>query len=629
MAWIIGGVIEALVSFLLGIIGQIMSFFTGMIGDTFGTDPDAFMQIFPIVDDFHVAFIAIGYALCILLFLLGCMRNMFSGFGFAGEKPFNMAVRLIAGLFLIYFLGDFLNLLYASSVGSGSSIFGAMYDAIDKTEDLSGSPIGAIWGDANISKFLAYVTTGGFSQIVKAIVCLVLLSVIAINYVKLLLEMFERYLLVNLIIFFAPLSASSIVLESTGKIFSSYLKMYFGQIMTLFMNLISVRIIDSSMGVAAAAISDSSKVTALDGVGDYKPYIILLVIIAMLKVLQRMDNYMRDIGLTVGVTGGAMFDDIYGASKAVSGMVKGVSGGKKAAGKAASVGKAAAGASSFYSDAPSFMGKQVSFANGGLVGGILGKMTDTKNAYKMKRDPASPFRDADYATRVAAATAARTGNGGIASKFGNSAENAAAGSIASMMKAGSGKESMVSKAGSKSAATRTAFGEFQSSLKPVEGNKGSVGTSSLRDVQVGYGGALGMDSNGDLIGISTEPPKYEGAGVEQYTGEDGSSYYVQNLTQANEQYKATHGENYSGFDNAVVAYKNDNDTNFTGMTGDIKQFKGEQTYQPRKVSVTSGETETSGVTAKGNVGAAKTSSAKPNSSAPVKNQNQTKPEKYK
>ena len=104
MGWIVGGLIEALVAFLCDLISKMMNALTGAFTSVFGADPAAFRGIFPITEKFSEAFKAIGLGIAIGLVILSCVRNMFSGLGFAGENPFfNLHDQLGDGFYLFRF----------------------------------------------------------------------------------------------------------------------------------------------------------------------------------------------------------------------------------------------------------------------------------------------------------------------------------------------------------------------------------------------------------------------------------------------------------------------------------------------------------------------------------------------
>lgn len=537
MVWIVDNIINSLIAALLGLMDGLMSFVTGMFSSAFGANPETFQKIFPIFENFTVAFQAIGCALVVLLFMLGAFRNIFSGLGFAGERPVNMAIRTVMAFALVFALGPGMNAIYAETAGY-KGIFASLYGVIDGVKD----------GDVDIlanfnfginADNIAGMATGGVYNVAMGIVALVLIVAIGINLVKLLLEMFERYLMVNLLVFFSPLVGAAVTLQSTMKIFSSYLKMFFGQMLMVLMNLISIKLVASGMATARKAFAEgtSFSVVQIDGVNSsFIPYIILMVVLAMLKVMQRMDNYARDIGLTVGITGGSLLEEVVAGSHAVSGMAHGIFGGGKSGGKSGSGGSSGG-----------LLGK-LGFSNtamGGVYGAAGAAFMGLRGAIASRTQPDHPLANMSFGEALSAGTKA---NLGIVGKDARDYMNNPA-SISSAAASLAGK----------SMATKRFFNELGSGQSKASKEFANLG--NLRGVKVGNGGMLGIDKkSGNLISVSQQKPAYAGSFTTTVTDKGGQTWYVQNLSKTNEEFASSaqhQGQMYSGYENAMKAYSSD------------------------------------------------------------------------
>ena len=76
--------------------------------------------------------------------------------------------------------------------------------------------------------------------------------VIAWNYIKLLFEAAERYIMVGVLIFTAPMAFATGASESTSNIFSSWCRMLGGQFFLLIMNAWCLRLFVSMVGTFLA-----------------------------------------------------------------------------------------------------------------------------------------------------------------------------------------------------------------------------------------------------------------------------------------------------------------------------------------------------------------------------------------
>ena len=76
-----------------------------------------------------------------------------------------------------------------------------------------------------------------------AIIALILVLILAWNYVKLLLEAAERYILLGVLVYTAPVAFATGASQSTGNIFKSWCRMLGGQMFLLVMNAWCMRLL--------------------------------------------------------------------------------------------------------------------------------------------------------------------------------------------------------------------------------------------------------------------------------------------------------------------------------------------------------------------------------------------------
>ena len=87
------------------------------------------------------------------------------------------------------------------------------------------------------------LTSGSVSLIV-----LILVIIIAWNYIKLLFEAAERYILVGVLVYTAPIAFATGASESTSNVFSAWCRMLGGQLFLLIMNAWCLRLFTSMVG---------------------------------------------------------------------------------------------------------------------------------------------------------------------------------------------------------------------------------------------------------------------------------------------------------------------------------------------------------------------------------------------
>ena len=85
-----------------------------------------------------------------------------------------------------------------------------------------------------------------------SLIVIILVIIIAWNYLKLLFEAAERYIMVGVLIFTAPVAFATGASESTSNIFSSWCRMLGGQLFLLIMNAWCLRLFVSMVGTFLA-----------------------------------------------------------------------------------------------------------------------------------------------------------------------------------------------------------------------------------------------------------------------------------------------------------------------------------------------------------------------------------------
>lgn len=324
MTFIVSALLNAVVAMLLKGLAYAFDFFGRLLEELFGSDTMFFEQLFKLSNGsgetsqvggiFLSVFRTIGLAFCIALLILALIKNVYSGFGLKGDHPLKLVFRFFFSVGFVYTLGMMMKYLFCG-------LFSAIYQSIKNINilEITGTSEGDIFGGM-ITNIVSLLTNSWLM-----ILYLLVLIAILVNYVKLLLEMIERYLMCNLLIFFSPLAAPTFVSEDTSKIFFTYIKMFFGQSTIMLLNAVTLKLL--SMGLSGAGnIVLKSSTTG---------FMALMALLAFMKIAQRMDNYLRDLGVTVGITGGNLLGEAMagmGAVKAILGA--GGKGGKGFAGGA-------------------------------------------------------------------------------------------------------------------------------------------------------------------------------------------------------------------------------------------------------------------------------------------------------
>lgn len=318
---------------------NLLDMMSGSVLGALGCNMDTFLRYFPAAETMYTIFIALGMGFLLLNFVWQLFRNFGLGMGIEAEDPIKLTMRTVLFMLCTVFSSQIVNI--ALKIG------GTPYQWI----------VSADLPPIQFASFMSVITPiiGSIVSGSVLLICLVVVVILAWNYLKLLFEAAERYILLGVLVFTAPVAVSMGGSQSTGNIFKSWCRMLGGQIFLLLMNAWCLKLFTSMFGEFLA--------NPMDDGGNF--FVWLLCAVGFLKVSQKVDSFMGTLGIGVGRTGGNMLGELMIAARAFSGSRK--SGGAGAGGKAT-----AAGASPSTGTAPS-----TGFMSGGLAGMVGRKVSNS------------------------------------------------------------------------------------------------------------------------------------------------------------------------------------------------------------------------------------------------------------
>lgn len=236
--------------------------------------------------------IGVGLIICVSVF------QIFKFFGGqlveVNDTPARILLRAFIAGFLIFFGGYFVEMI----VNIAALPYQAFVDNSDPTNDklfvltpLTDFSLDALFINASQIAF-------GTSTIIIAYV--LLMGAIGWNIVKLLIEILERYLMVALLAFTAPVFYSTLTSQSTSSIFKNWVNMLIGQCALMGVSAWMLKLI-----ISGFSYSPESEGMAFQ----------LLLTFALCRIALRIDTYMQSLGLGTVTTGGHLLDEmLMGAS---------------------------------------------------------------------------------------------------------------------------------------------------------------------------------------------------------------------------------------------------------------------------------------------------------------------------
>ena len=203
------GILDSIVEWIATQVMNLLDLITGSVLGALGCDMSTFLRYFPAAET---------------LFGLGL--------GLSAEDPVKLAIKSILFIFLALFADQIMVLVLG--------IVGTPYDWV---VDTALPPIEFASFASVVTVLVGSLVSGSVSLIV-----LILVLIVAWNYIKLLFEAAERYILVGVLIYTAPVAFATGASENTSNVFSAWCRMLGGQLFLLIMNAWCLRLFTSMVG---------------------------------------------------------------------------------------------------------------------------------------------------------------------------------------------------------------------------------------------------------------------------------------------------------------------------------------------------------------------------------------------
>lgn len=283
MNWLFESFVDWLLTLLLRILDN---FSTGFLG-IFAFDFNTLFTYFPILKKVMEVNLYVAFSLSILLLIFRLCCNLLCGILDEYESPFKLCLRFGLAVFLI---------------GRGQQLIKIFFNFMNEYNNV----ILGMNAVKEVPSFFANMAKMFESSmgIVGSIICFILSISIFWNFFKLLLEIIERYIVLGLLIVFSSFGFASLTTASTSRIFKSYLNMLFSHSMLIVMN---------SIFIKGAINAFNIYIVKGPGMGNgaFTDHLIwCLCMLAFLKAGQRVDSYMKSMGLDVAQTGSAVSEGL-------------------------------------------------------------------------------------------------------------------------------------------------------------------------------------------------------------------------------------------------------------------------------------------------------------------------------
>lgn len=226
------GILDGIVEWIAEQVMNILDLINTSVLGALGCNMDTFLHYFPAAQTLYSVFVATGIGLVLLNWVWQLFKNFGLIAGVEAEDPLKLSIRSVIFIGLIYYCDQITALIL--------KVGGTPYSWI-LSSDLP--PINFADFSSVLLTILGVCANGSIS-----LIALILIMILAWNYIKLLFEAAERYVLLGVIVYTAPIAFAAGASQSTSGIFKSWCRMFGGQIFLLIMNAWCLRLFTSMVG---------------------------------------------------------------------------------------------------------------------------------------------------------------------------------------------------------------------------------------------------------------------------------------------------------------------------------------------------------------------------------------------
>lgn len=226
------GILDGIVEWIAEQIMYFLDMITTSLLGALGCDMSAFLRYFPAAQTMYSVFAALSIGLILLNWVWQLFKNFGLGAGVEAEDPLKLSIRSLLFLLLSFYAGDITDM--ALKIG-GTPYHWIMDSALPSLD---------------FASFYSVMLTiiGVCANGAVLTITVLLVQILAWNYIKLLLEAAERYILLGVLVYTAPVAFSMGASQATSGIFKSWCRMFAGQLFLLVMNAWCLRLFTSMAG---------------------------------------------------------------------------------------------------------------------------------------------------------------------------------------------------------------------------------------------------------------------------------------------------------------------------------------------------------------------------------------------
>lgn len=282
MTWLLELLFDSLRTMLAQFVVDLMDTVTGVFTDLMCCDLSLFEELFSVASQLYEnALMPFSIALLAMICVWQLFKTMFGRVGTGAEEPVELIGRSTLCLFCI---------VYSKRI-------------VDYLLLLAGTPYQWIVGShVEIGSFSGFVSAAeqaaaplGLDRLSLQLLLLVMQLVVAWNYFKLLYVVAERYVLLGIFSYTAPLAFATGGAKATNQILANWSKAFGGQIVLILLDGWGLKMFLAAYGNLLASRH-----------GFTRFFVGCVCLVGFSKIMQKLDSYLASLGANLGRTNTGM-----------------------------------------------------------------------------------------------------------------------------------------------------------------------------------------------------------------------------------------------------------------------------------------------------------------------------------
>lgn len=311
--WILG----AIASTMMGVADLLFGNFLELMENR--NPLELFDSVFPGVNMLSNAINAIAIALAVVTIMFAIASNFFTSDTSIAESPVSVVLRSMVFIPLIL-VSKSLCFYMINIEHEASAVLSGGFEAMNSVKSVSDvlKTEGFTFSDA-LSRAVNFASSTSGARaigVIPTLAVLIVVTVVFIDYCRLMLEIIEQYVMVGVLVYLSPLAFSTGCTKRTSQIFWSWFNMLATHLLLLLLSQWSVGV----FGRGIVMLMHYNAGTLLGATVDFSPLVTVIALDALLRIATHWEAILMKLGLKSVATGMGVVSTMLMATKIFGGI---------------------------------------------------------------------------------------------------------------------------------------------------------------------------------------------------------------------------------------------------------------------------------------------------------------------